>query len=270
VNTNMLLALALGAWALLRGKPAAAAPAPAASAPPRPRLQPAAPAPDRVVRVPEVLVTAPVPLTTTQPVSAKSVPWPQVEEKILNRPATQSTKREAVPAFNISKTATAEPQNEFAAMVTRERNPFDSSYWMPAKKVVPPEVEQAKAYMSIWQKGGVWYDGPRTFAGRRQYRAVEQGGKKAVTIWQAKPPFGNESSAPTRAATSAPGSSAPTLRQGSQGNDVAYLQKLLGLAQDGKFGPNTKAAVVAFQKSKKLTPDGIVGRQTWTALGAFQ
>lgn len=36
---------------------------------------------------------------------------------------------------------------------------------------------------------------------------------------------------------------------------------------DGIFGPNTKAAVVDFQKNNGLLVDGIVGKQTITALG---
>ncbi|MEA4826009.1 MAG: polymorphic toxin-type HINT domain-containing protein, partial [Clostridium sp.] len=35
---------------------------------------------------------------------------------------------------------------------------------------------------------------------------------------------------------------------------------------DGKFGDKTKAAVVDFQKKNKLSQDGIVGTNTWTAL----
>ncbi len=59
----------------------------------------------------------------------------------------------------------------------------------------------------------------------------------------------------------------PVLRQGDRGEDVRRLQVALGVAVDGDFGPTTKAAVVAFQKKKKLYPDGIVGRATWSALG---
>lgn len=59
-----------------------------------------------------------------------------------------------------------------------------------------------------------------------------------------------------------------TLQQGSQGPDVAELQKRLRIAADGSFGPKTKAAVVAFQRSKRLTADGIVGPRTVAALGS--
>lgn len=65
----------------------------------------------------------------------------------------------------------------------------------------------------------------------------------------------------------------PTLAQGARGPSVTDLQTRLRAqgfnpgAIDGIFGPNTKAAVMAFQKSKGLVQDGIVGVKTWTALG---
>ena len=59
----------------------------------------------------------------------------------------------------------------------------------------------------------------------------------------------------------------PTLRMGDTGQAVKDLQALLGIGADGDFGPNTKSAVIKFQKARGLYPDGIVGRGTWAALG---
>ncbi len=63
------------------------------------------------------------------------------------------------------------------------------------------------------------------------------------------------------------------LKRGSQGADVQKLQEKL-LARgfnpgqiDSSFGPGTEAAVMAFQRSAGLHPDGIVGPATATALG---
>lgn len=68
-------------------------------------------------------------------------------------------------------------------------------------------------------------------------------------------------------------SNCPTLSMGSRGPDVTRLQQLLRNAGfdpgpiDGIFGNRTQAAVIAFQRSRNLVPDGIVGIKTWTALG---
>jgi Putative peptidoglycan binding domain/D-alanyl-D-alanine carboxypeptidase len=62
------------------------------------------------------------------------------------------------------------------------------------------------------------------------------------------------------------------LIQGAQGEAVSAVQwKLAAAGQvvevDGDFGKKTTAAVVAFQAAHGLTPDGRVGKMTWTALG---
>jgi hypothetical protein len=60
-------------------------------------------------------------------------------------------------------------------------------------------------------------------------------------------------------------------REGSTGEDVKTVQYLV-TAQgqptgvDGDFGAGTKAAVAAFQSSRNLSADGIVGPQTWPRL----
>ncbi len=61
------------------------------------------------------------------------------------------------------------------------------------------------------------------------------------------------------------------LREGSTGTEVEYLQRGLNatlgrsLDVDGKLGAASKAAVIAYQKSRGLAADGVVGPTTWSA-----
>jgi peptidoglycan hydrolase-like protein with peptidoglycan-binding domain len=66
--------------------------------------------------------------------------------------------------------------------------------------------------------------------------------------------------------------SLPTLRKGMRGPAVTHLQerlKALGVfkgAIDGVFGAETETAVKAAQRNRNLSPDGVVGPMTWSAL----
>jgi predicted chitinase len=71
---------------------------------------------------------------------------------------------------------------------------------------------------------------------------------------------------PVPAIAPADGKGRPTLRRGSRGDAVKSLQQLLGLSDDGVFGPNTEAALRAWQRAHALVPDGIAGPATWDAL----
>ena len=64
------------------------------------------------------------------------------------------------------------------------------------------------------------------------------------------------------------------LREGSTGDSVRLMQSYLNtiraaypnipqLGVDGIFGPQTRAAVIAFQRQFMLAPDGIIGPVTW-------
>lgn len=67
----------------------------------------------------------------------------------------------------------------------------------------------------------------------------------------------------------------PILKQGMAGEEVAHLQsKLLELgfytdAVDGKFGTQTRLAVMHFQQATGIEPDGVVGTLTWQALREY-
>ncbi len=68
----------------------------------------------------------------------------------------------------------------------------------------------------------------------------------------------------------------PVLKQGAESDcgptPISRLQHILNdrglgpLAEDGEFGPKTKAAVTKFQGNEGLGTDGVVGSQTWTKL----
>ena len=65
----------------------------------------------------------------------------------------------------------------------------------------------------------------------------------------------------------------PVLKIGSRSDYVLAWQRFLNMngyicgAEDGIYGQNTARAVMEFQKSRGLDPDGIVGRKTWAAIG---
>lgn len=58
-----------------------------------------------------------------------------------------------------------------------------------------------------------------------------------------------------------------TLSQGNTGTDVKRVQALVGAKVDGIYGPLTESKVKAWQKSKRLTPDGIFGPKSAAAAG---
>ena len=66
-----------------------------------------------------------------------------------------------------------------------------------------------------------------------------------------------------------------TLRMGSYGPQVELLQLALTRAGfnpgglDGVFGQQTAIALKNFQKSERITPDAIAGRQTWAAISPY-
>jgi hypothetical protein len=106
-----------------------------------------------------------------------------------------------------------------------------------------------------WNNDNDWGDiaGNTPFAARHRH-----GSSVGITYYSIDPLL--------HAADTEPSPALPVLRMGSHGPDVAELQRLLGIKDDGSFGPKTAAAVMNFQRSNGLDADGICGPLTWGKL----
>jgi len=93
-------------------------------------------------------------------------------------------------------------------------------------------------------------------------------------------PAGNANPRPSPTTTPTAGADGQ-LKRGEEGPEVKRVQERLNdlgykgadgkpLAEDGKFGPNTEAAVIRFQKEHGLQGLGMVGPKTMTALDAAE
>ncbi|GIG20657.1 hypothetical protein Cch01nite_13810 [Cellulomonas chitinilytica] len=56
------------------------------------------------------------------------------------------------------------------------------------------------------------------------------------------------------------------VQRGARGEVVSLIQRVVGADTDGRFGPQTRAAIKAFQTAHGLKDDGIVGPKTWAAI----
>ncbi|MEV4843452.1 peptidoglycan-binding protein [Micromonospora matsumotoense] len=62
-----------------------------------------------------------------------------------------------------------------------------------------------------------------------------------------------------------------TVRVGRVGDDVAFVQRFIGVGRcgpvTGRFGPATESGVRWYQEMRGLAVDGVVGAATWAAMG---
>lgn len=59
-----------------------------------------------------------------------------------------------------------------------------------------------------------------------------------------------------------------TIKNGSRGDDVKLIQRLLNLRDDGLFGSQTESFVKLWQKENGLVPDGVMGPRSWQKIEA--
>ncbi|MEV1294426.1 CHAP domain-containing protein [Pseudonocardia sp. NPDC049635] len=104
---------------------------------------------------------------------------------------------------------------------------------------------------------------PGTGGSQRNGGGVYRRVRRAGIVGYGRPAY--PSGAPAQAAPDRVGR--PTVRLGSRGRDVAFVQRWLGIPDDGIFGPQTEAAVRRYQAMRGLVVDGIVGPKTWREMG---
>ncbi|NYH46983.1 UNVERIFIED_ORG: putative chitinase [Xanthomonas campestris] len=139
------------------------------------------------------------------------------------------------------------------------------------------EGQTLSAGDAIGTMGGRGPNGNSQYAQHVHYQLRDANGKltSPETFWNQ----GHQQESGARHPQPATAGGNGTLRHGEQGSDVGKLQQDLNrfgvrdaqgnrLAEDGRFGDNTREAVIAFQKQHGLQPDGVVGRNTQAALSA--
>src|SRR3954471_15462607 len=113
----------------------------------------------------------------------------------------------------------------------------------------------------------------RKHAARRKGAAVAVSASMAVG--PAAAPFaalaasGGPRPAPTAGDSSRSAIALPTgalVSYGDTGEDVVAVQRVVGVADDGIFGPITRGAVERFQQRAGLPVTGAVDAKTWTAM----
>lgn len=154
---------------------------------------------------------------------------------------------------------------------------FPGPDWIPDNPVPAAVVARAQELLpELWAEGLGAFRIEQTGGRQIAYQAAQMGEKHGVVAYRLRAsqpasssPAAARSSSSSSAATmpaSTSSTALPVLRRGSKGAEVKILQTHLGIASDGSFGPGTENAVRAFQRSRGLTPDGVVGAQTWGAL----
>ncbi len=152
-------------------------------------------------------------------------------------------------------------------------------YWKDIGTTTDAVFAHTYAYNLIYRRpifplGQVYSRPParQIFRFRQLSRAY---GASGVSWWDWQEATGSAWNAVSRPAGSLPGYQpyrlmAP-IKKGTKGDLVVWAQEHLisagyRLGVDGGFGPNTRRAVLGFQRSHGLSVDGIVGPATWSAL----
>lgn len=131
------------------------------------------------------------------------------------------------------------------------------------------------AVKTIQTAVGVAADGDFGKATAKALRKWQKAHEVAVTgivdaaTWAALPPATGQAACGQRVRGAGVVLSCASLSSGTTGLAVAVLQKTVGTAVDGVFGPPTVDAVEMVQQAAKLKVTGVTTRDTWKALTLF-
>lgn len=167
---------------------------------------------------------------------------------------------------------------DWESMVAEPPDPNDPKTWPTLRRGDRgPSVKRLNELIreAGWDEINASVFGPKTLAAVRSFqgsRKLEVDGIVGLQTWTALihqlPALAESEPSPFKIETRAL-TERPTLKKGSKGAVVEELQRRLkdeGFDPgkiDGVFGQLTKAAVVAFQSSFGLEPDGVCGPLTW-------
>ncbi len=128
---------------------------------------------------------------------------------------------------------------------------------VPRKNTV--EARQWGLHCNVTKPQEPWHIQPVELDG---WGSWDRGGRKDFGVMTLIPPK-PEPARPPALVFAYPGQ---PLRRGSQGEAVKLVQAVVGATPDGDFGPATERRVKAWQKSRGMFVDGVVGPVTWKAM----
>lgn len=157
------------------------------------------------------------------------------------------------------------------------KNPATAAPTSPSSSAAASPAPSAPASATLatdtWRPSAAAAPSPSGLSFEEAQRRIQQLASPAPAQPEAKKPEAADKPEEAKKPEEKKGGSGPRLDPGAWGDPVKKLQERLAelgfdpQGADGALGPNTQAAIRAFQQANNLEADGIVGPDTWNALG---
>jgi len=131
--------------------------------------------------------------------------------------------------------------------------------WDEVPRKGSQEAKRWGLHCNVTKPSEPWHIQPIEIDG---YGSWVRGGRKDFSVMTIIPPT-PAPKPPAGAIFAYPGQ---PLRLGSKGDAVKLVQAVIGAKPDGDYGPATERRVKAWQKSRGMFVDGVVGSVTWKAM----